>query len=155
MRTSFSAPMPGAESMVWVVMRFLFGQAFIISPPVVGAHPCGEAMIRTSIPMHHFGHFDAAALDLHPAFGGHADGYRRASLVDHATGSLHTGLSIDELTPGGTLPPHVHSYEESFYLLAGEAILRVHDQAHRVRPGDFGVIKVGTVHAWRAVGTTP
>jgi quercetin dioxygenase-like cupin family protein len=105
--------------------------------------------------MHHFGHFDAAALDLHPAFGGHADGYRRASLVDHATGSLHTGLSIDELTPGGTLSPHVHSYEESFYLLAGEAILRVHDQAHRVRPGDFGVIKVGTVHAWRAVGTTP
>lgn len=105
--------------------------------------------------MHHFGHFDAAELGPHPTFDGHADGYRRASLVDHATGSLHTGLSIDELAPGGTLSPHVHSYEESFYLLAGEANLRVHDQTHRVGPGDFGVIKVGTIHAWRAVGTSP
>ena len=39
--------------------------------------------------------------------------------------------------------------------MSGEAILRVHDQTCRVRPGDFGVIKVGTVHAWRAAGTTP
>ena len=105
--------------------------------------------------MHHFGHFDAGALDRHPVFGRHADGYRRASLVDHATGSLHTGLSIDELAPGGTLLPHVHSYEESFYILAGEATLRVHDHTCRVGPGDFGVIKVGTVHAWRASGTAP
>ena len=61
----------------------------------------------------------------HPVYHGHSDGYTHASLVDHATGSVHTGLSIDELAPGGTLPPHVHSYEESFYVLAGEAILRV------------------------------
>jgi len=105
--------------------------------------------------MHHFGHFDARALHPHPAFDGRGDGYTHASLVDHATGSVHSGLSIDELAPGGALPPHVHSHEESFYLLAGEAILRVHDHACRVRSGDFGVIKVGTIHAWRAVGTTP
>ena len=105
--------------------------------------------------MHHFGHFDDSALRPHPAFDGRGDGYTHAPLVDHTTESVHTGLSIDELAPGGTLPPHVHSYEESFYLLSGEAILRVHDQAFRIRPGDFGVIKVGTVHAWRAAGSTP
>ncbi|MGH9255456.1 MAG: cupin domain-containing protein [Vicinamibacterales bacterium] len=105
--------------------------------------------------MHHFGHFDAAALGRHSVYDGHSERYGHASLVDHTTESVHTGLSIDELAPGGTLSPHLHSYEESFYVLAGEAILRVNDQAYRVRPGDFGAIKVGTVHAWRAWGNTP
>ena len=105
--------------------------------------------------MHHFGHFDASALRPHEAFNGHSDGYTHAPLVDDTTASVHTGLSIDELAPGGTVPPHVHSYEESFYLLGGEAILRVHDHAYRVRPGDFGVLKVGTIHAWRAAGPAP
>ena len=104
--------------------------------------------------MHHFGHFDAAELDDCPAFAGHSERYRHASLVDHATESVHTGLSIDELAPGGTLAPHVHSYEESFYVLAGEAVVRVDGQAYRVRPGDFGAIKVGTTHGWRAVSAT-
>ena len=105
--------------------------------------------------MHHFGHFDGAELDDCAAYAGHSEGYRHASLVDHATESVHTGLSIDELAPGGRLAPHVHSYEESFYVLAGEAVVRVNGQAYRVRPGDFGAVKVGTVHAWRGVGTTP
>src|ERR671935_3068792 len=100
--------------------------------------------------MHHFAHFDAAALADHPVYRGHSDGYREAPLVDSGAGSVHTGLSIAELAPGGTLAPHVHSYEESFYVLSGEAILRVNDQAYRVGPGDLGALKVGTVHAWRA-----
>lgn len=105
--------------------------------------------------MHHFGHFDAVALGRHPVYDGYSEEYRHASLVDHATGSVHTGLSIDELAPGGTVAAHVHSYEESFYVLAGEAVVRVRDRAYRIRPGDFGAIKVGTVHGWRAVGTAP
>jgi quercetin dioxygenase-like cupin family protein len=105
--------------------------------------------------MHHYGHFDTAGLGRHPVYDGHSEGYRHAPLVDHAAGSVHTGLSIDQLEPGGTLAPHVHSYEESFYVLGGEAILRVNDQAYRVRAGDFGAIKVGTVHAWRTAGTAP
>ena len=105
--------------------------------------------------MHHFGHFDPTALGRHPVYDGHSDRYTHASLIDHATESVHTGLSIDELAPGGTLPPHVHSYEESFYVLEGQAILRVGDHTRLVRSGDFGVIKVGDVHAWRAAGTTP
>jgi quercetin dioxygenase-like cupin family protein len=105
--------------------------------------------------MHHFGHFDAAALTRHPVYDGHSDGYRQAPLVDHAAGSVHTGLSIAELAPDGAIAPHVHSYEESFYLLSGEAILRIGDHAYRLRPGDLGALKVGSVHAWRAVGSAP
>lgn len=103
--------------------------------------------------MHHFEHFDADALASHPVFARHSSGYRQAPLVDHAAGSVHTGLSLAELACGGTIAPHVHSYEESFYLLSGEAILRVGDHGYRVGPGDFGALKVGTLHGWRAVGS--
>ena len=105
--------------------------------------------------MHHFGHFDPAALAAHPIYAGNSDGYRQAALVDDGTGSVHTGLSIAELAPGGTLAPHVHSYEESFYVLSGEAILRVGEHVYRIGPGDLGALKVGTVHAWRAAGSAP
>jgi len=105
--------------------------------------------------MHHFGRFDSAALAAHPVYDGHGQGYRQAPLVDEKSGSVHTGLSIAELAAGGTLAPHVHSYEESFYVLSGEAVLRVNEQAYRVGPGDLGALKVGTVHAWRAAGAAP
>jgi quercetin dioxygenase-like cupin family protein len=102
-------------------------------------------------------HYVAAFHDraLAPLYVGHGQGYTQASLVDHTAGSVHTGLSIGELAGGGTLPPHVHSYEESFYLLSGHAILGINDQACRLGPGDYGCIKVGTLHGWRNVGSTP
>src|SRR6185503_12451732 len=110
---------------------------------------------RDQYVMHHFGRFDPAALAAHPVYDGHGQGYRQAPLVDEKSGSVHTGLSIAELAAGGTLAPHVHSYEESFYVLSGEAVLRVNEQAYRVGPGDLGALKVGTVHAWRAAGAAP
>ena len=56
---------------------------------------------------------------------------------------MHTGLSIAELAAGGMLPPHVHSYEESFYLLSGQVVLSANDQSYRLGPGDYGCLKVG------------
>src|SRR5262245_38533684 len=111
--------------------------------------------VRDQYVMHHFGHFDAAAFADDPVYGGHSEGYRQTPLVDHAAGSVHPGLSIAEVAPGGTIAPHVHSYEESFYILSGEAILGIGDHAYRVGAGDFGALKVGIVHGWRAAGSTP
>src|SRR4026209_2084156 len=110
---------------------------------------------RDQLAMHHFGHFTATSLARHPVYDGHGNGYREAPLVDHSAGSVHTGLSVAELAADGTIAPHVHSYEESFYVLSGDAILRAGDQVHRIGPGDLGVFKVGTVHAWRTAGSTP
>ncbi len=75
--------------------------------------------------------------------------------MNHAHGSVHTGLSICELAPGGTLAPHVHSFEEGFYVLSGEAIVSINDQAYLLKAGDYGVAKVGALHAWRNIGKTP
>ena len=100
--------------------------------------------------MHHFGRFDEKALAAHPTFEGHSRGHTTAPLINRATGSVHTGLSIDQLAPGGTVDPHVHSFEEGIYILAGEPILAIGSETYRLRRGDYAAIKVGTPHAWRA-----
>jgi len=105
--------------------------------------------------MHYFGAFDPSALAPHPRYGGHGDRYTEAELVNGATGSVHTGLSICELAPGGTLAPHAHSYEEGFYVLAGAAVVSIGDRSWRLGAGDYGALKVGTPHGWRAAGAEP
>jgi len=105
--------------------------------------------------MHYFGKFQESALVAHPVFGGHSQGYTHASLIAHQTGSVHTGLSINELSPLGAIAPHAHSFEEGFYLLSGEAVVSINGQAYRLKAGDFGVVKVGALHSWRQAGPVP
>lgn len=104
--------------------------------------------------MHYVATFNERALASHPVYTGHGQGYTQAPLVDHTSGSVHTGLSIAELAVGGMLPPHVHSYEESFYLLSGQVVLSANDQSYRLGPGDYGCLKVGTLHGWQTVGSS-
>jgi quercetin dioxygenase-like cupin family protein len=105
--------------------------------------------------VHYFGRFDDSALTADPLFAGHSEGYRRASVVNHTLGSVLTGLSVCEIAPGGTLDPHVHSFEEGFYVLSGDAVYSVNDQAYLLKSGDYGVAKVGQLHAWRNTGSAP
>ncbi len=105
--------------------------------------------------MHYFGAFDEAGLVAHPTYDGHAEGYRQAPLIGPAIGSVHTGLSLAQLDAGGVLHPHVHSFEEGFYILDGEAVVSIKDEAYRLGPGDFGVCKVGERHGLRAAGDRP
>ena len=105
--------------------------------------------------MHHVGRFETGSLSPSPTFADHSRGYRQTDLVTRAVGSMHTGLSVAELSPDGVLDIHVHSFEESFYILEGEAIVDVGDSAYRLAAGDFGVVKVGTLHGWRASGSRP
>jgi quercetin dioxygenase-like cupin family protein len=104
--------------------------------------------------MHFYGRSDIA-LTAPRVYAGHSQGYTQASLIDHTTGSVHTGLSMNELAPLGTISPHLHSYEEGFYILEGEAVVSVDDRSWRIAAGDFGVFKVGTLHAWRNAGQRP
>ena len=104
--------------------------------------------------MHHFGGFDERGLAPHPVFDGHSQGYTTASLISRSTGSVHTGLSIDQLAPRGTIDPHVHSFEEGIYVLSGEPILTIGSESYQLRSGDYAAVKVGTAHAWRA-GAVP
>jgi len=105
--------------------------------------------------MHFKGRSDDIALTAPRLFANHSQGYTQASLVDHTTGSVHTGLSMNQLAPSGAIAPHLHSYEEGFYILEGETVLSVAERAWRMGPGDFGAFKVGTLHAWHNSGERP
>ena len=105
--------------------------------------------------MHFKGKSDDIALTAPRVYAGHSQGYAQASLIDHTTGSVHTGLSMNRLAPGGAISAHLHSFEEGFYILEGHAVVSVADRAWRLGPGDFGAFKVGTLHAWRNAGQQP
>ena len=104
---------------------------------------------------HYFGKFQDSMLVADPLFAGHGSGGTRASLVNHTLGSVLTGLSVCEIAPGGAQDPHVHSFEEGFYVLSGEAVFTCNDQSYRLKAGDYGVVKVGKLHAWRNTGKAP
>jgi quercetin dioxygenase-like cupin family protein len=79
-------------------------------------------------------------------------GLLRWSVVDEAGGAVHTGFGLDMLEPGGSGGAHVHSFEESFYVLDGELVLDTPEAAVLLGRGDYGVIPVGVPHAWRNEG---
>jgi quercetin dioxygenase-like cupin family protein len=105
--------------------------------------------------MHYFGRFDETTLAPATLYAAHSDGYVETALVNRDTGSVHTGLTMCELAVKGTLAPHVHSYEEGFYILAGRACVAIDDASRMLGPGDYGALKVGTRHGWRNVGGEP
>jgi quercetin dioxygenase-like cupin family protein len=87
------------------------------------------------------------------AFAGHCEGFRRWSIVDETvSGAVHTGFGICTLDPGGSVDTHVHSYEESLFVLDGELVLATIEGVIRLRPGDYGVIPTGVPHGGRNDG---
>jgi len=82
-----------------------------------------------------------------------AEAYQRWDVVGEETGSAHTGFAIGRIESGGSLPSHVHSFEESFYVLDGVGVIDLPDGSFQVGPGDYGLIAVGTPHAWRNLGS--
>jgi quercetin dioxygenase-like cupin family protein len=85
----------------------------------------------------------------------HSRGFRRWSVVDEQAGAVHTGFGACELDPGGSVAAHVHSFEETFYLLDGEAAVETSEGAALLRAGDYGLLPVGVPHAWRNPGAVP
>jgi mannose-6-phosphate isomerase-like protein (cupin superfamily) len=70
-------------------------------------------------------------------------------------GSVHMGAGICYLDPDGAIQPHLHSFEESFYILEGHVTLQIGERSHTLEPGYFGFIPTGVRHAWRNVWTNP
>lgn len=88
-------------------------------------------------------------------FAERSEGYTRWSIVDHTGPAVHTGFGINILEPGGSIELHLHSFEESFYVLAGEAVCETPEAVVAATAGDYGVIPVGAPHRWRNTGSEP
>ncbi|HEY0279540.1 MAG TPA: cupin domain-containing protein [Solirubrobacterales bacterium] len=89
------------------------------------------------------------------AFAAHSTGFARTQLLGGRHGAIHTSTGLCDIEPGGKIDPHVHSYEESFYVLAGNPTLDVGGQSIELGPDRCGVLPVGTAHAWHNTGTEP
>ena len=105
-------------------------------------------------------HIVAFALDAEfveaPEYAGHQSGLTRWSIVDEGHPSaVHTGFTECRLEPGGSIDAHVHSFEESLYVIEGELIAETPGGSVLMRPGDYGLFPVGVEHRLRNAGDTP
>jgi len=83
------------------------------------------------------------------ALGGRARGLRRATPVGRHVGAVHTGFALCELEPNRWVDTHVHSTEQSFYILTGNPSVVIDGRAYRLGPNECGLLPVGVPHAWR------
>jgi len=105
--------------------------------------------------MHFVSRIDPAAAQTPQPYEQKSSGFRRAAYVDRSIGSVHMGTAICFLDAPGAIAPHVHSFEESFYILDGNVIVQIGDQAYELGPGNFALIGTGVPHSWRNVGDRP
>ena len=99
--------------------------------------------------MHYVSRIDPDKAQLPESYAPHAKGFRRAGYVDRTMGSVHMGVGVCFLAPAGSVPLHLHSFEESFYVLQGTLQLEIAGKTHELRPGNFGLIPTGVPHAFR------
>jgi mannose-6-phosphate isomerase-like protein (cupin superfamily) len=102
--------------------------------------------------MHSVSKIDYATAQTPDGYQSHSKGFKRTTYVNRAVGSVHMGTGVCSLDSAGMIEPHVHSFEETFYILEGNVIVQIGDEARSLGPGDFGLISTGTKHAWRCVG---
>jgi len=81
-----------------------------------------------------------------------AKSFRRWTVVGEEGGAVHTGFGICEMDPGGSLPAHVHSFEESVFVVDGSGVLDTSEGSFRLSAGDYGLIPVWVPHRWRNDG---
>jgi quercetin dioxygenase-like cupin family protein len=88
-------------------------------------------------------------------FEGRSDGYVGDSVVDEGGGSVQMGFRISRLDPGGRVAAHLHSFEESLYVVEGSLIVDTPEASFRLGPGNYGLIPVGVTHAFRNESDEP
>jgi quercetin dioxygenase-like cupin family protein len=96
--------------------------------------------------MHHVVHSDR--IRPQPVYPDASTGFARYSLVDRAAGSMHMAVAMCELAAEGSVDEHLHSFEESFFVLEGSPVLLLEGRAWSLLPGACGVVPVGVRHAW-------
>jgi len=99
--------------------------------------------------MHYVSKISESTAKTPPLYEKHSNGFRRATYVDRAMGSVHMGVGVCYLESDGVIQRHLHSFEESFYILQGHVTLQIREKSHTLAPGHFGLIPTGVHHEWR------
>jgi len=105
--------------------------------------------------MHFVSKIDPSLASIPALYEQGSTGFRRVSYADRVMGSVHMGTGICFLDANGAIRPHLHSFEESFYILDGSLLLQIGERAYSLGPGHFGLISTGVPHSWRNAGEQP
>jgi quercetin dioxygenase-like cupin family protein len=84
-----------------------------------------------------------------PEFEGRSEGYTGDAIVDEPAGGVQMGFRVARLTGGGHAAAHVHSFEESVYVIDGGLTVDTQEGSFELVPGDYGLLPVGVTHAFR------
>ena len=92
---------------------------------------------------------DAFRFKVPEEFASRSIGYTRDSVVDEGGGAVQMGFAVAQLAPDGHVDAHLHSFEESVYVVEGELTVDTPDGSYSLVGGDYGLIPVGMTHALR------
>jgi len=98
--------------------------------------------------MHHVSKIEYGTAQIPEIYEKQSIGFRRAPYVNSGMGSVHMGAGICFLDPRGSIRTHIHSFEESFYVLEGNVIALIGDRNYVLSTGHFGLIGTGVRHAF-------
>ena len=87
-------------------------------------------------------------------FSGRSVGYTADSSVDEPGGAVQMGFRLGRLEGDGRVDTHVHSFEESLYVLSGELTVDTPEGSYALVAGDYGLLPVGMPHAFRNPSAT-
>ncbi|HSJ70098.1 MAG TPA: cupin domain-containing protein [Acidimicrobiia bacterium] len=93
--------------------------------------------------------------DIPAEFRGRSSGYTGDFVVDEAAGSVQMGFRVARLEPGGHVEAHIHSFEESIYVIDGTLALDTPEGSHELSTGDYALVPVGMTHALRNHSDAP
>lgn len=89
------------------------------------------------------------------AFEGRSAGYTGDPVVDERGGSVQMGFRLARIEAGGHVEGHVHSFEESVYVIDGSVTVDTTEGSFELSAGDYGLIPVGMTHALRNTSGAP
>ncbi len=103
-------------------------------------------------PYHHVYRAGETELGAPADLAEHSSRCSAAALVGRHVESVHTGFTLCSLQPGGHVGAHLHSTEQSFYVLSGNPNLTVDGRTYRLAADECGLVPVGVTHAWANEG---
>jgi mannose-6-phosphate isomerase-like protein (cupin superfamily) len=110
----------------------------------------------------YLGHFDetqlpdpGGAIQAVGARGSAIRGISLKELIDRMLGAQHMSLFVVQFQPGGDGTVHDHMFEESYFLVAGEAEANLDGQRYHVKAGEYVWTGVGCMHGFKNIGATP
>ncbi len=80
-----------------------------------------------------------------------ADGLEKGVLIGPEE-APHFAMRRFTLAPGAEVPRHTNAVEHEQYVLAGEYVVGIGDEEHRVEAGDSLLVPAGVVHWYRNDG---